>query len=1260
MAAGVIIGRVSVKVIPDTSDFKESLRRDLERIERSLDPIEIEIEVDTEGVAREAGRARDRAQEQMKDLRLKVNLDNEESIRRSLGQLNRELERLGEIDLDVDLNEADLNAALDLLNEQLEGVRRIKIQVDEADPADVARAVGAINRELEKIKRVELDISYDEASLTRVRDRLRDQMNDTYRQIRDDVQRRLRDIQIGIDVDPAKAARALRKIEVLLEQIEDAKMTITPEMDDRARVATERKIQDLRDQVSDIEASIHPDLDTPASLDVRARLALLARSRFVQFIPTISGLAARRVGSTLARLSGARILSGYMRDLYTSILEFDKSIPRIIGLSLAVAGLGAAGLASASNIFALSASLASIAPVALAIPGILGGIAVGVGVTVAALKDFNKIFPDVQATLSKMQHSISDNFWAGAKASMREMIDVLLPALGRGFDRVAINTGNFFSKLASAATKQLTPALGPMFDALARSIDIAAEAADNIVGIITTLGTVGSAYLPRLATFFAKVTTQFDNFLKRSTETGEIFEWIDTGIAAFNDLVRVGKNAALILYDISKAATAAGGTQLNTLADALERIRVATSSAGFQRGLTEVFASAHEAINRIVTISGPALKTFFSKFGETIAVILPIAGEAIGTLVRDIATALSNPVVAQSLITMFDGIGKAVKALTPIFGPLGVAIATLGPLVGALAQSLANVLAAAIPPLVTALVEIGEAVTPLIPILGDALLRVVQALAPHIGTLATAFADFVSGGAIPAIVTIIEALIPVIEELAPLLSTALVDALVAITPYIPQLATSFADLVIAVAPLIPDLLELIIALIPLIPLLLDLALVIVNELIPSVKDGIKDIGQFIDKVKEFVGVVEGWVVEFKEDVAELKAEWKALTESVDKAWEDMKKYVRDGWKAVKDEFSASWDNLKQQVKDGWQAVKDEFSASWDNLKQKVKDGWRAIKDEFSTSWANLKQQVKDGWNEIKADFTNKMTEIRNDVQSKWAEIKTAISTKLSEIKADISAKWSEIKSTISTKISEIRADVNAKWNEIKTAIATKMSEIKSDVASKFSEIKSSVSAAGGEIVSTVRTKFGEMVTAVREKVGEVVSAVRELPGKVSGALGDLSGLLSRAGRSVIDGFISGLRSGFDRVRTELGNLTAMIPEWKGPAERDASILTNAGKLVIGGFIDGLESQYAAVKRSLGGLTDSLASSFGQPITADLRANLPKTDVRKGLIGSVKTAVTDQQSVANGKTLIYNAAPGSSLGSEEDLFAAADRGRMVGW
>ncbi|MGW1433371.1 hypothetical protein ACWD6K_32725, partial [Streptomyces sp. NPDC002431] len=110
---------------------------------------------------------------------------------------------------------------------------------------------------------------------------------------------------------------------------------------------------------------------------------------------------------------------------------------------------------------------------------------------------------------------------------------------------------------------------------------------------------------------------------------------------------------------------------------------------------------------------------------------------------------------------------------------------------------------------------------------------------------------------------------------------------------------------------------------------------------------------------------------------------------------------------------------------------------------------------------------------------------------------------------------------------------------------------------------------------------------IARMAGDVTAKVREIPGRIKGALGNLGGLLVSAGASLINGLISGIESKVGAVRSKLTELTNLIPDWKGPKRRDATLLTPAGKLLIKGLIDGIDASTASLKSKLGQVTTTI-------------------------------------------------------------------------
>jgi phage-related protein len=130
------------------------------------------------------------------------------------------------------------------------------------------------------------------------------------------------------------------------------------------------------------------------------------------------------------------------------------------------------------------------------------------------------------------------------------------------------------------------------------------------------------------------------------------------------------------------------------------------------------------------------------------------------------------------------------------------------------------------------------------------------------------------------------------------------------------------------------------------------------------------------------------------------------------------------------------------------------------------------------------------------------------------------------------------------------------------------------------------------IKNIITNPIGTAVSFVIRHWDKIVAVARSIPGKIRAIFSSAGGWLKDAGRRVIDGFLSALTAGFDRVRGALGHLTGMLPSWKGPRSRDRKILAGPGALVIDGFIGAMESRYGAARKSLGGFTRGLTASAG--------------------------------------------------------------------
>ncbi|MFD6636772.1 hypothetical protein ACFWDN_13255 [Micromonospora chalcea] len=300
-----------------------------------------------------------------------------------------------------------------------------------------------------------------------------------------------------------------------------------------------------------------------------------------------------------------------------------------------------------------------------------------------------------------------------------------------------------------------------------------------------------------------------------------------------------------------------------------------------------------------------------------------------------------------------------------------------------------------------------------------------------------------------------------------------------------------------------------------------------------------------------------------------------------------------------------------------------------NIVMGIWNAWSALfKGDWEGVWNGIKQVWKGVWDAI------------------LGILKLVFSNVIGVFKAEtklISSIWSTVWNAVKSFFSGI-------WNSLTADFSRRLGLLKSSLSTAGSAIRSTWNACWNAVLSFLRSALSNLQSSLSSGLNKAVSYFRGLPGKITAALGNLGSLLLNAGKQVIQGFINGIESMIGKVTGTLGKLTNMIPKVKGPESRDKVLLFNAGQLVIDGFINGLESRYDAVKDSLRWLTNEVAATdFGLP------------DLASGGLSAKLSAAVDGAAQSGGpsKTINYYAAPGSSISSEEDLFAALDRAR-AGW
>ncbi|WP_338932638.1 hypothetical protein WEB32_29685 [Streptomyces netropsis] len=177
-------------------------------------------------------------------------------------------------------------------------------------------------------------------------------------------------------------------------------------------------------------------------------------------------------------------------------------------------------------------------------------------------------------------------------------------------------------------------------------------------------------------------------------------------------------------------------------------------------------------------------------------------------------------------------------------------------------------------------------------------------------------------------------------------------------------------------------------------------------------------------------------------------------------------------------------------------------------------------------------------------------------------------------------------------VSNFGALIGAVFSKIRSVVSAGVSAVISYFATMASRAWSHVVSMGSNIASAARLGMSSMGSSISSGVGSAVGFLRGLPSRAASAVGNLGHVLIGAGRSLIQGFINGIQGMVGSLRSKLGEITGMLPDWKGPAKLDARILTPNGRLLMEGFMDGIQDRVPTLRRQLGGITGELPVMAG--------------------------------------------------------------------
>lgn len=260
------------------------------------------------------------------------------------------------------------------------------------------------------------------------------------------------------------------------------------------------------------------------------------------------------------------------------------------------------------------------------------------------------------------------------------------------------------------------------------------------------------------------------------------------------------------------------------------------------------------------------------------------------------------------------------------------------------------------------------------------------------------------------------------------------------------------------------------------------------------------------------------------------------------------------------------------------------------LLEGITKAWNGLVTRVKNFLSNLGTEFSKKWEEIKTGATTKLNQLRDSLPTTLAGIKGKITTGLNNIKTEWDRKWTEAKDNVKTILD--RTGISSAITNIKGKMGTSMEGFRQSWDSRWNTIKDNApkilswSNIKGSIAG-LKTKMGEGMTGFRTSWESRWHTIKENAGRilswsnVTGAIGTMRGKMTTSMNS-LKIWWSGR---WDSIKNVVPNVLGRIDVWGAMSDIKTDISTNWGR--IKSMIDGWDLTWSG---------SSLMYDFGRGIS----------------------------------------------------------------
>lgn len=231
----------------------------------------------------------------------------------------------------------------------------------------------------------------------------------------------------------------------------------------------------------------------------------------------------------------------------------------------------------------------------------------------SVVKELKSLMP----IFSSIRKSVQESFFGRITGDLTRLFSVIKGPLLAGLSNVAFALGNVVSRLLQfAGTNKFVSFLANLFGSVADGIN---KNGPTLVRFFDAITSVANAGLPAVSNFLDRLAAgldRFSAFIQQSVTDGSFQEWLDTGFQTMGDLTALTGELLGLLKDMFSVTDEKGKTFLESVTDAIKRLREFFQSPEGKQFINDMIDAAKDLANILGAVA------------DNLGIILAIFGPA--------------------------------------------------------------------------------------------------------------------------------------------------------------------------------------------------------------------------------------------------------------------------------------------------------------------------------------------------------------------------------------------------------------------------------------------------------------------------------------------------------------------------------------------------------------------------------------------------------------------------------------------------------